>query len=117
MTLTIKVPDQQEGEALKFIIQEIPYLRGGNPPVSLTERTQKLLEVNQKLRFMRLENTLKKEDRQLNPGPPLQPDRTPLEPKCPSVGGDNQKCQYVQNKMTGKTALVPVPVTAVLCRD
>ena len=54
MTLTIKVPDQQDGEALRFIIQEIPYLRGGNPPVSLTERTQKLLEVNQKFRLMRL---------------------------------------------------------------
>ena len=82
--------------------------------MSLTERTQKLLEVNQKFRFMRLENTLKKEDRQLNPGPPLQPDRTRLEPKCPRVGGDNQN---VQNKMTGETVLVPVPVTAVLCRD
>ena len=80
--------------------------------MSLTEKTQKLLEVNQKFRFMRLENTLKKEDRQLNPGPPLQPDRTPLEPKCPRVGGDNQN---VQNKMTGET--VPVPVTVVLCRD
>ena len=82
--------------------------------MSLTERTQKLLEVNQKFRFMRLENTLKKEDRQLNPGPPLRPDRTPLEPKCPRVGRDNQN---VQNKMTGETVLVPVPVTAVLCRD